>query len=115
MQEAEIDAALGRIAVSLEASGAPGADIAALIRHALDELLAIHGLVGQVAEVATMQREQLAAISVQIAAYSNATVDERIAIDMLLQSLAETMRKQVRAQEDLVRAVGQREEKQSEV
>lgn len=105
MQEAEIAAALGRIAASLEASGAPGADVAALMRYALDEQLAIHALAGQLVEVAHEQREQLAAISVQIAAYSNATVDERIAIDLLLRSLAETMRTQVRAQEDLARAV----------
>lgn len=98
MQEAEIDAALGRIAASLEANGVPGADIAALIRHALDELLAIHGLAGQLAEVAREQRDQLAAISVQLA-----TRDE---LHALLIQLRELMRKQVAGLYDLERAVG---------
>lgn len=113
MQEEDIAQALARIGASLEASGAPGADSVAIIRHALDELLAIHGLAGQLAEVARTQKDTLERIGAQLVAHdaalkmlATASADERMAINLLLVSLAELMKNMAQSHRELVRAVG---------
>lgn len=123
MKEADIAARLVAIEERLsaiETSLIGGSVPASAVKTALSDIEASYGLIGQMAEVAHAQREQLEALinrldqlltlitahDGRLVTYTEASQAERDELKELMVQLRSLMREQVRRTEDLTHAVG---------